>query len=59
MWNRDLEFFSQALSEIEDEDIVQEERARKAAARKSKMETDLSAEDADQQEKKAVKKSII
>ena len=42
------------FSEVEAEDLVQEERDRKAAARKSKMETDLIAEDADLQEKKAV-----
>lgn len=41
---------------MEDQDLVQEERARKAAVRKSKMESDLMAEDADQQEKKAVRK---
>ena len=44
----------QALQEVETEDIVQEERARKAAVRKSKMESDLDAEDADLQEKKGV-----
>ena len=46
---------------MEDQDLVQEEKARKAAVRKSKMESDLMAEDADQQEKKAVSKdwSII
>ena len=43
-----------SLSEIETEDLVKEERARKAAARKSKMDSDLNAEDADEQEKKAV-----
>ena len=50
-------FFSrcfQALSEIESEDLVQEERARKAAVRKSKMDADLDAESADLQEKKGV-----
>uniref|UniRef100_A0A1X7VH62 U5 small nuclear ribonucleoprotein 200 kDa helicase n=1 Tax=Amphimedon queenslandica TaxID=400682 RepID=A0A1X7VH62_AMPQE len=41
-----------SLSEVEDEDIVQEERARKAAARKSKLESDLTAEDMTQKEKK-------
>ena len=44
----------QALSEIESEDLVQEERARKAAVRKSKMDADLDAESADLQEKKGV-----
>ena len=39
---------------IEDEDLVQEERARKAAVRKSKMDADLDAESADLQEKKGV-----
>ena len=39
---------------MEDEDLVQEERARKAAVRKTKMETDLTTEDAEQLEKKAV-----
>lgn len=43
-----------ALSEVEDEDLVQEERARKAAVRKTKMETDLTTEDAEQLEKKAM-----
>ena len=43
-----------ALSEIESEDLVQEERARKAAVRKSKMDADLDAESADLQEKKGV-----
>ncbi|KAL5471241.1 hypothetical protein EMCRGX_G029336, partial [Ephydatia muelleri] len=43
-----------ALQEVETEDIVQEERARKAAVRKSKMESDLDAEDADLQEKKGL-----
>ena len=40
--------------EIEDEDLVQEERVRKAAVRKSKMETDLDAESAVLEEKKGV-----
>lgn len=46
---------------MEDQDLVQEEKVRKAAVRKSKMESGLMAEDADQQEKKAVSKdkSII
>ncbi len=44
----------QALSLIESEDIVQEERSRKAAVRKSKMDADLDAESADLQEKKGV-----
>lgn len=39
---------------IESEDLVQEERARKAAVRKSKMDADLDAESADLQEKKGV-----
>ena len=39
---------------MEDEDLVQEERARKAAVRKTKVETDLTTEDAEQLEKKAV-----
>ncbi|CAI8023511.1 U5 small nuclear ribonucleoprotein 200 kDa helicase [Geodia barretti] len=43
-----------ALSMVESEDIVQEERARKAAVRKSRMESDLDAENADLQEKKGV-----
>ena len=46
--------FLQALSLIESEDLVQEERARKAAVRKSKMDADLDAESADLQEKKGV-----
>ena len=41
---------------IESEDLVQEERARKAAVRKSKMDADLDAESADLQEKKGVSK---
>ena len=44
----------QSLSEVESEDMVQEERARKAAVRKSRMESDLDAENADLQEKKGV-----
>lgn len=48
----------QALSKVEDQDLVQEERARKAAARKSKMETDLITEDANQQSKKKVSLSL-
>ena len=42
------------MSEVEDEDIVQEERARKAAVRKSKMETGLNTEDQSLKEKKKV-----
>ena len=34
--------------------MVHEERARKAAVRKSRMESDLDAENADLQEKKGV-----
>ena len=48
-----------SLSEIETEDLVKEERARKAAARKSKMDSDLNAEDADEQEKKAVSNPLL
>jgi len=44
-----------ALSKIEGEDLVQEELARKAAARKSRVDADLDAEDASQQEKKGVR----
>ena len=44
----------QALSAVESEDLVQEERARKAKVRKSKMESDLDAESSDLQEKKGV-----
>ena len=39
---------------MEDEDLVEEERQRKAAVRKSKMESDLAMEDDEQLEKKAV-----
>lgn len=39
---------------IESEDLVQEERARKAAVRKSKMDANLDAESAHLQEKKGV-----
>ncbi len=46
---------SQALSEIEDGDLVEEERQRKAAVRKSKMESGLTMEDEEQLEKKAVR----
>ena len=49
-----LWYFFQALSAVESEDLVQEERARKAAVRKSRMESDLDAESADLQEKKGV-----
>ena len=45
---------TQALSEVESEDLVQEERTRKAAVRRSRMDADLDAESADLQEKKAV-----
>jgi len=48
-----------ALSKIEGEDLVQEELARKAAARKSRVDADLDAEDASQQEKKAVRKQAL
>jgi len=43
-----------ALSELGSEDLVQEERTRKAAVRKSRMDADLDAESADLQEKKAL-----
>ena len=43
---------------MESEDLVQEERARKAAARKSRMESDLDAESADLQEKKGVRTAM-
>ena len=46
--------FFQALSEVEDEDLVEEERQRKAAVRKTKMESGLTMEDEEQLEKKAV-----
>ena len=46
-----------ALSKIEDEDLVQEELARKAAARKTRVDAELDAEDASQQEKKGVRKT--
>ena len=49
----------QALSEIESEDLVQEERARKAAVRKSKVDADLDAESADLQEKKGVSQTTV
>ena len=45
-----------ALSKIEDEDLVQEELARKAAIHKTRVDADLDAEDASQQEKKGVRK---
>ena len=51
--------FLQALSEVESEDLVQEERARKAAVRKSRMESELDAENADLQEKKGVSELIL
>ena len=44
---------------MESEDLVQEERARKAAVRKSRMESELDAENADLQEKKGVSELII
>ena len=44
------------LSKIEDEDLVQEELARKAAIRKTRVDADLDAEDVSQQEKKEVRK---
>ncbi len=50
--------FPQALSEVESGDLVQTERARKAAARKSKMDADLDAESADLMEKKGVSTCI-
>ena len=45
-----------ALSEIKSENLVQEERARKAQVRKSKVGADLEVEDAEQAEKKGVRK---
>ena len=39
--------------------MVQEERARKAAVRKSRMESDLDAENADLQEKKGVSENLF
>ena len=48
-----------ALSDVESEDMVQEERARKAAVRKSRMESDLDAENADLQEKKGVRGKLL
>ena len=50
--------FPQALSEVGSGDLVQTERARKAAARKSKMDADLDAESADLMEKKGVSTSL-
>ena len=50
--------FPQALSEVGSGDLVQTERARKAAARKSKMDADLDAESADLMEKKGVSTCI-
>ena len=44
-----------ALSEIKSENLVQEERARKAQVRKSKVGADLEVEDAQQAEKKGVR----
>lgn len=44
---------------MESEDLVQEERARKAAVRKSRMESELDAENADLQEKKGVSELIL
>lgn len=38
---------------------MQEERARKAAVRKSRMESELDAENADLQEKKGVSEFIL
>jgi pre-mRNA-splicing helicase BRR2 len=43
-----------ALSEIKSENLVQEERARKAQVRKSKVGADLEVEDAEQAEKKGL-----
>ena len=50
---------TQALSEVGSEDLVQEERTRKAAVRKSRMDADLDAESADLQEKKAVSRTPL
>jgi hypothetical protein len=44
---------------VESEDMVQEERARKAAVRKSRMESDLDAENADLQEKKGASENLF
>ena len=45
-----------ALSKIEDEDLVQEELAHKAAIHKTRVDADLDAEDVSQQEEKGVRK---
>ena len=43
----DLAWILKALRETEREDIVQEERARRQAARQSRVEADLDAMDMD------------
>ncbi|XP_065882563.1 U5 small nuclear ribonucleoprotein 200 kDa helicase-like [Dysidea avara] len=52
--DQDTHRILKTLSKIEDEDLVQEELVRKAAARKSRVDADLDAEDASQQEKKGL-----
>ena len=42
------------LSEIRSENLVQEEKTRKAQARRSRVGAELDAEDAEQAEKKGV-----
>lgn len=49
----------QALNVLESEDLVQEERARKAAQRKSKVESGLEAEVEEQMETKGVRDGDI
>ena len=57
--DQDTHRILKTLSKIEDEDLVQEELVRKAAARKSRVDADLDAEDASQQEKKGVRACMI
>eukprot|EP00118_Oscarella_pearsei_P003355 m.13994 g.13994 ORF g.13994 m.13994 type:complete len:2136 (+) comp25397_c0_seq1:78-6485(+) len=49
----------QALNAMESDDLVQEERARKAAQRKSKVESGLEAEDAQMEKKGTLAKKVL
>ena len=46
----DLASILHALTETDKEDIIKEERARRAAARQSRVETDVEAMETDEQE---------
>ncbi|XP_070541263.1 U5 small nuclear ribonucleoprotein 200 kDa helicase-like [Ptychodera flava] len=56
----ELSLILKALQETESEDIIQEERARRAAARQTRIETDLEAMEVDEaSEMQAVPKQVL